>query len=171
MKFEYQGQPVQLEPVVRKYLKAVGKKLRLPKKIKQSVLSDLVTGMLARVEAGENMKHIMDEMGSPLQVAEGINEEMDDLVYVKSPWRWGCMALIILSSLVLLFQGYLGVLMLLANGLVNEIGVIGGVDGPTQFFVTTTVDGQIHGMVMAALLLVMGILGFVKLSHCHKKQE
>ena len=100
MKFEYQGHPVQLDPDVNKYRKAISKKLCLPKEIKQSVLSDLVTGMLVRVEAGESMSKIMDDMGTPLQVAEGINEEMDDLVYVKSPWRWACLVLIILSSLL-----------------------------------------------------------------------
>lgn len=171
MKFEYQGQPVQLEPEVKKYLKSIGKKLRLPKKIKQSVLSDLLTGMLARADDGENMKTIMDDMGTPLQVAEGINEEMDDLVYVKSPWRWACLVLILLSALVLLFQGYLGVLVLLANGMTNTIGIVGGADGPTQIFVTTTAAGSAQGLVMAVILLIMGILGFVKLSHCHKKQE
>ena len=171
MKFEYQGQPVQFEPEVNKYLKAIRKKLRLPKNIKQSVLSDLVTGMLARVEAGESMKNIMDEMGTPLQVAEAINEEMDDQVYVKSPWRWACLTLAILSALALLWKGYFGLWMLLSNGWLHTSGVIGIADGPTQIFVTSTVDGQMHGMLMAAILLVMGILGFIKLSHCHKKQE
>lgn len=175
MKFEYQGQPVQLEPEVKKYLKSIGKKLRLPKKIKQSVLSDLVTGMLARAEGGERMEQIIHDMGTPLQVAEGINEEMDDLVYVKNPWRWACLTLVILCAMVLLMHGYLGVLLFLSNGMLNEIGVIGGVDGPTQIFVTTTVDGyaggQIQSTIMAAILLVMGVIGFVKLSHCHKRQE
>lgn len=171
MKFEYQGQPAQLEPEVKKYLKAIGKKLRLPKKIKQSVLSDLLTGMLARVEDGESMAKIMDEMGTPLQVAEGINEEMDDLVYVKSPWRWACLALVIVCTMVLFMHGYLGVLLFLANSMLNEMGVIGGVDGPTQIFVTTTVDGQMQGTITAVILLVMGMIGFVKLSHCHKRQE
>lgn len=171
MKFEYQGHPVQLDPDVNKYLKAISKKLCLPKEIKQSVLSDLVTGMLVRVEAGESMSKIMDDMGTPLQVAEGINEEMDDLVYVKSPWRWACLVLIILSSLALLWKGYLGLWMLLSNRLLHTSGVIGVADGPTQIFVTTTMVSRMHGLFVAVLLLVMGILGFVKLSHCHKKQE
>lgn len=171
MKFEYQGQPVQLEPEVKKYMKSIGKKLRLPKKIRQSVLSDLLTGMLARVEDGQNMKTIMDDMGTPLQVAEGINEEMDDFVYVKSPWRWACLVLIILSVLALLWKGYWGLWMLLSNRLLYTSGLIGVADGPTQIFVTTTMVGRMHGLFMAVLLLVMGILGFVKLSHCHKKKE
>ncbi len=171
MKFEYQGQPVQLEPEVNQYLKAIAKKLRLPKKIKQSVLSDLVTGMLARAEAGESMAEIMEDMGTPLQVAKGINEEMDDFVYVKSPWRWACMLLIVMSVMVLLMHGYWGVWLFLSNGMLNKIGVIGDADGPTQIFVSTAVEGQVREMVTAGILLIMGVLGFVKLSHCHKKQE
>lgn len=171
MKFEYQGQPVQLEPEVNQYLKVIAKKLRLPKKIKQSVLSDLVTGMLARAEAGESMAEIMEDMGTPLRVARGINEEMDDFVYVKSPWRWACLVLIILCTMVLLMHGYWGVWLFLSNGMLNKIGVIGGADGPTQIFVSTAVEGQVREMVTAGILLIMGVLGFVKLSHCHKKQE
>ena len=171
MKFEYQGQPVRLEPEVKKYLRAIGRKLRLPKKIKQSVLSDLITGILVRVEAGESMEQVVRDVGTPLQVAEGINEEMDDLVYVKNPWRWACLALIVICAMVLMMHGYLGVLLFLFNAILNKLGVLGGVDGPTQIIISTTVDGQMQGMVMAAILLIMGVIGFVKLSHCRKKQE
>lgn len=167
MKLEYQGRPVQLEPEVKKYLSAIGKKLRLPKKIKQSVLSDLVTGMLVRVEEGESMEQVIQDMGTPAQVAEGINEEMDDLVYVKSPWRWACLGLVIICSMVLLMHGYLGLWMFLSNGMLT----IEGTDGPTQIFVTSTVDGRMQGTIIALILLIMGVIGFVKLSHCHKTQE
>lgn len=168
MEFEYEGQSVQLAPEVKKYLRSIGNKLRLPKKIKQSVLSDLVTGMLARVEGGESMEQIIHEMGTPLQVAEGINEEMDDFVYIKSPWRWACLALVIICAIVLLMHGYWGVLLFLFNSMLDKIG---GMEGPTQIFVTTTKVGQIQGMITPALLMIMGVLGFVQLSHCPKQKE
>ena len=171
MKYEYNGERVKLDPKVKKYLKTVARKLRLPKEIKESVMSDLLTGIYARIEGGESIETVLKQMGTPLQVAEGINMEMDDVAYTKSPWRWACLVLIILSAAVLLMQGATGVLLLLANGAFSSIGVIGGVDGPAQIYVTTTPGAEIHSIVMAAILLVMGILGFCRLSRCQKKQE
>ncbi len=81
------------------------------------------------------------------------------------------MLLIIMSVMVLLTHGYWGVWLFLSNGMLNNMGVIGGTDGPTQIFVSTTADGQMREMVTAGILLIMGVIGFVKLSHCHKKQE
>lgn len=171
MKFEHQKQSVALSPEVKQYLKAVEKKLRLPKKIKQSVLSDLITEMSARAEAGERMEQVIKDMGTPLQVAQSIHAEMDDLVYVKSPWRWACLGLVVICAFVLIMRGYSGALLFLVNKMLNNAGPIGGFDGPTQIFVTAPVDRQIPSMIMAGLLLVMGVIGFINLSHCHKKQE
>ncbi len=171
MKYEYQGKQVELPAQVRKYLKAVEKKLRLPREIRRSVLSDLLTGIYARLEKGEPAECVLENMGTAQQVAQGINEEMDEFVYVKSPWRWGCLAVIVCSSVVLLMQGTAGVWLALLNISVNSLGKLGGADGPTRILVTTAPEMQLKSMVVAGILLLMGILGFVKLSRCQKKQE
>lgn len=170
MKCKDNGRKANVSPEIKKYLKAVERKLRLPKNIRCSVLSDLLTEMYARVENGEDMKEILGEMGTPQQVADGINQEMDEFAYTKSPWRWACLALIVICSGILLMQGPARIMLILANSLLNKVAAIGGVDGPTQIYVTTTMSSQIPGMIMAGMLLVMGILGFYKLSHYQKKQ-
>lgn len=165
MKSEYHRHTEKPAPEVRKYLKAIGKKLRLSKKMKQSVLSDLMTEIYARMEAGEPVEQVICQMGSPLQVAEGINREMSDLIYVKSPWRWACLALAVACGLVLLGNG---ISFILEN---QVVGTIGGMDGPTQIFVTTSPVSQVHHLLMTGMLLIMGILGFVTLSHGHRKKD
>ena len=47
-----------------------------------------------------------------------------------------------------------------------SIGVIGGADGPTAIFVTST---PATGYLIALVLLVVGIWGFLRLSRCLKK--
>lgn len=170
MKYEYNGQQITLPDNVSRYLKKVESKLRLPKKIRDNVLSDLVTGMCVRNENGETYEKIMEDMGNPSQVAEGLNREMEEFTYGKSPWRWGCLGISILSALVLLARGISHFSMFLANTLIHQAGVIGGADGPTAIFVSTAPGSQIPSLIVAAVLLVMGVIGFYALGHLeHKK--
>ena len=50
-----------------------------------------------------------------------------------------------------------------------SIGIIGGADGPTAVFVTTsTTDMPLPSAGMYVLLLVMGVIGFIALSKIKK---
>ena len=70
-----------------------------------------------------------------------------------------------------LYKGGAGLLAaMLSFALFNEsVGIIGGVDGPTQIFIAQSQDSMIQGMVMTALVLVMSVLGFYFLGHMRKK--
>ena len=77
----------------------------------------------------------------------------------KNPWRWGCLVVAIIGALSLLWQG---VIMVLAYTLTrNEaasIGIIGGADGPTAIFVTTTMAPIAYKVIIPLILLVIGII-------------
>ena len=134
-------------------------------------MNDFISSIQGRREAGQTDEEIFAELGSPKKVAAELNEQMKDYTYVKSPWRWVCFALIIICSMALLYKGGPGLLAAMFSfTLFNEsIGIIGGVDGPTQIFIAQSPDSMIHGMVMTALVLVMSILGFYFLGHMRKK--
>lgn len=87
----------------------------------------------------------------------------------KNPWRWGCLVVAIIGALSLLWQG---VIMVLAYTLTrNEaasIGIIGGADGPTAIFVSTTV-APAYSIIVPLILLILGMVGFFLL--CHKKRK
>lgn len=169
MKFEYNGQQIELPDNVRKYVKAVQRKLKLPKKIRDNVLSDLITGMCSRNENGESYEKIMETMGTPAQIAAGLNEEMSDFAFHKSPWRWGCLAVSILSAGVIFMKGLGSFSLFFANRIINSVGVIGGADGPTAVFVTTSPGIESVSIVVAAILLVMSLIGFYALGHLKHK--
>ena len=159
------------EKKLKKYTKAVKRRLNLPSDVKKRVMTDFESAIQSRKEAGKTDDEIFAELGTPAQVSADLNEQMKEFAYIKSPWRWVCFALIIVCSMTLLYKGGAGLLAaMLSFALFNEsVGIIGGVDGPTQIFIAQSPDSMIHGMVMTALVLVMSILGFYFLGHMRKK--
>ncbi len=161
MKYQYNGQQIDLPKSVTHYVKAVERHLSLPKKIRRRVLSDLLTGMCARNENGESYQEILASMGTPTQVAQGINEEMADFAYRKSPWRFLFLGLSIVCCFLLLYYFMIG----------DTLGAIGGADGPTVIFVTSSFPAFFQFQILSVIvLLIVGILGFLLLRHLKPKR-
>lgn len=159
------------EKKMKKYLRAVKRKLNLPSDVKKRVMTDFVSSIESRREAGKSDGEIYAELGSPAEAAAGLNEQMKEYAYSKSPWRWVCLALVIICALSLLFRGGLGLLAVVLSFFLYDpdVGAIGSSDGPTQIFIAMPQDSMIHSMVMTALVLVMSIIGFHYLGHMRKK--
>ena len=152
------------------YLNAIARRLNRPRDIKERVINDLASSIEGRREAGKTDEEIFAELGSPKKVAAELNEQLKDYTFVKSPWRWVCFALILLCIASLLLKGFIGILAYALTLSVNaSVGVIGGADGPTAIFVTSSPDAWLYQMGITLLLLVMGILGFYRLSRCPRK--
>ena len=117
---------------MKKYTNAIERKLNMPKELRARVMNDFISSIQGRREAGQTDEDIFAELGSPKKVAAELNEQMKDYTYVKSPWRWACLAIIIGCILSLIFGGTIGLLIHLLNASVSSsIGIIGGADGPT----------------------------------------
>ena len=90
----------------------------------------------------------------------------------KSPWRFAFLALA-LVGLWELAGGYLMMLILGITasfpGKASSIGVIGGADGPTAIFVTSSVQSWFR-YALAILMILIGIVGFVKLRNLKTKE-
>ena len=81
-------------------------------------------------------------------------------------------ALAVLSAIILFFGGILETLTFLFNKAVNSsIGTIGGADGPTAIYVTTSKDAWLYQLSICLLLLAMGLIGFFALRRCPKKEN
>ena len=73
-------------------------------------------------------------------------------------------------AVTLIFGGTIGLLIHLLNASVSSsIGIIGGADGPTAIFVTTSPDYIWYQAGITAIVLTMAILGFYRLSRCPRK--
>ena len=153
-----------------KYLRAIRRRLNMPKELKDRVMTDFAGSIDARMELGQSEADIFAELGTPKQVAKDLNDQMKEYTYKKSPWRWGTLALAIVSALCLAYRGLPGLLLILFNKANNaaSIGVIGGADGPTAIFVTHN-SAAFPSAGLYLLLLVMGIIGFIALSKMKQK--
>lgn len=153
-----------------KYLRAVRRRLNMPKQLKDRVMEDFISSIDARMEDGLEESTILTELGAPKDAARELNRQMEEYTYRKSPWRWACLALAVFSGLCLVYRGYANLLLVLFNKANNaSIGIIGGADGPTAVFVTTqTLYSGLPAEIIYTMLLIMGILGFIALGKIKK---
>lgn len=153
---------------MKKYTNAVERRLNLPREVKNRVMSDFISAISARREAGMTDEEIFAELGSPKEAAEAMNEQMKEYTYRKSPWRFAFLALALYEAYKLLglLAGRLAMLFFIMDstavsaGESASIGIIGGADGPTAIFVT---GSPLMSVGWAILLLILGITGYILL--------
>ena len=154
---------------MKKYTDSVERRLNLPRDVKARVMTDFVTSIAARQEAGQTDEQIYAELGDPKKAAADLNEQMKEYVYRKSPWRFLLLALAIAAGLWLAFYAGMQLMVRSLAGQAGDLGIIGGADGPTAIFVTTSSFPDWDIVIMAAALIV-GIAGYIRLRRCKPKK-
>lgn len=157
---------------MEKYIASVRRKLNLPKDVKDRVMSDFISSIRARQEAGQSDETIFAELGDAQKAAADLNEQMKEFAYHKSPWRFLFAALAVyggarvLGSLwAKIWYWLLRLQYIFSPGEAATVGIIGGADGPTAIFVTA--PAAVHYLVPLTLMIV-GIWGFFRLRKCRK---
>ena len=74
------------EQQLARYLRAVRRRLALPREKKDRVIDDLRSAIAERREAGQSDAEILSAFGSPRQAAEELNAQLRADTYRKSPW-------------------------------------------------------------------------------------
>ena len=95
---------------------------------------------------------------------------MKEYAYHKSKWRWAALGAAVLAAVMLISHGAQALLVSLLNLSVreqNSLGIIGGGDGPTALFVTTTWTPE--DMIPWLILLPMGLIGWRMLSRLKRE--
>lgn len=139
---------------IKKYVNAIEWRLRLPWSVRRRIMTDLAGDITARLEEGKSYEQVMEELGSPEQVAAEFNAQFGEKSSLrKSLWQWVFLAGVILCGLSLLKDFIL-------QQKASSIGIIGGADGPTAIYITTTalctVWPLLAGFVAAFLLAKSG---------------
>lgn len=160
---------------MKKYTKAVERRLNLPRDVRERVMTDFATSIAARQEAGQTDEEIYAELGSPKKAAADLNEQMKEFAYRRSPWRFAFLALAVAAGGKLLL-GWLpvGIMYLVMRLQATmsaaesaSVGIIGGADGPTAIFLTAPVWTNV---LIWVLLLIAGIAGYLALRRCRRKE-
>ena len=105
---------------MKRYMTAIERKLNLPRGVKVRVMSDLMSSVAARREAGQTDEEIFADLGTPETVAAELNEQMKEYAYTKSSWRWAALAGAVIAAGMLIFRSVTGLLVLLLNFSVGE---------------------------------------------------
>ena len=156
---------------MEKFLRRVKRRLELPRDLKERVMTDLVSSVQARRDAGKTDAQIMDELGSPKEVSALLNEQMKEYTFRKSPWCFLFAALGIYGAARLLGSLISRIIAFFAGVSIAvresaTIGVIGGADGPTAIFVTAP---RWTGLTVSVGALIVGAVGFLLLRRCKRK--
>lgn len=161
-----------LSPVLRKYLRQVLRKLNLPGSIRRRISNDLKTSMLGKQETGMTDREIIACMGSPKEVAAEFHEQMPECCYRKHPLRFVCLGLSVLSFLALIYEFLINRLLTgLLNTNAESIGIIGGADGPTTVFITSTVrKGLSPDTLVFLTVMILGLVGYFWFRRRKKKE-
>ena len=156
---------------MKKYIQSVARRLNLSKGVRERVISDFESSIAARLESGMSEEEVYAELGTPKKAAADLNEQMKGFTYHKSPWRFLFAGLAVYSGVRLLDRLWTQIVVWWVTGAFQakegaSIGIICGADGPTAIFVTTPVWTS---WALPALLLVLGIWGFLRLRKCKQK--
>lgn len=157
---------------IKKYVNAVERRLNMPRDVRARVMSDFRSSISARREAGESVEEILESLGSPKEAAAELNRQMEEYTYKKSPWRFAFLGAAIIGGLYLLGELITMILVYAMTGSeAQSMGVIGGADGPTAIFVTSSADPFTTEVKIALSVaaLAAGIFGFYKFSRMKRK--
>ena len=151
-----------------RYIKAVSRRLDLPRELRERVISDFSTTINARVEAGESPEEVLSSMGSPKSAAAELNDQMREYVCRRSPWRFAFLALAVagLVGTVIWFNVVVSVNVTVPH----SVAIIGGADGPTSILVAAKGSPELEMAGWIALMLA-GIAGFILMSMRRVKKK
>ncbi len=159
------------EKKMKTYCNAVERRLNMPRETRSRVMRDFISGIAARREAGQTDEEIFAELGAPKKAAADLNEQMKEFTYRKSPWRFACLALAVLSGGWIFIYEVVGYIVIHGFRLYRDgfsVGVIGGADGPTAIFVTRTTGTDWDLIFMVAIFLA-SLLGYFLLKRRKRK--
>ena len=136
------------------YIRKVLRMLDIPKNKKQQIARDLREIFCSSYERGESYEQIVERLGPPETFAKDIAAELD-VPYGKN--NTGCVIL----SLLTMFLGTVSLAVYIVAAFLTRsrdysFGTVGGFDGPTQIYVTSSTNFD-----WSVLLLVFGIFSLV----------
>lgn len=168
MKWKIGSMTLDILPPVKRYMNAIERRLHTDRKTRARIMMELAGDLQSRRESGQSDEAIMQEMGTPDEVAAEFNAALGVQGTARvSPWRWAFAAL----AAVLLLEPLLE--LLLARFWCSfsypsgaSVGIIGGADGPTAIYVATSFS--LDSLLAMLPWLLGSVAGFLLLGWCRR---
>ena len=152
------------------YIREVEKLLPLPRQAKREVLRDLEEAFDSAKEHGETEEEVIRRLGTPEEFVKSLDEQLGfhrfDEFRRQKRQIWGIAGTFIFSMLCFALYAVHKAL-----GVQRAIeGIIGGADGPTAIFVTTTgPDISFWTWALGVAALIAAVILLVRYIFKHKK--
>lgn len=136
------------------YIHEVERLLPLPRQAKKEVLRDLEEAFASAAEHGETESQLIQRLGSPKEFVESLNEQLGFERLSGEIWkRKQIIAIVCAAILSLLCLGvYSAAKAMGMSRMIESLGVIGGADGPTAIFVTSTGPDILYWMALLGIV-------------------
>lgn len=134
MKWKIGNTTLDVLPPVKRYMNAIERHLRVDRKTRVRIMTELASDFQSRRENGQSDESIMQELGTPEEVAAQFNAALDAPTR-PNRWRWTFVVLAVLILAVALVPMLADKF---AASQAASLGVIGGADGPTSVYVTAS---------------------------------
>lgn len=154
MKWKIGNTTLDVLPPVKRYMNAIERRLRVDRKTRIRIMTELASDFQSRRENGQSDEQIMAELGTPEKVAAEFNGALGTS-NKRSRWRWGFVILAVLVLAVVLLPVLVNKF---AAGQAASLGVIGGADGPTAIYVTAAPAQSLIGILPWLLGCAAGFL-------------
>lgn len=149
MKWKVGSITIDILPPVKRYMNGIERQLRVDRKTRVRIMTELAGDFQSRRESGQSDEQIMAELGTPAEVAAQFNAAFGG-VGTASRWRWAFVVLaVVVVAATLIAQ-------LAAPTL--PAGAIGGADGPTSIYVA---GAPLENMIGVLPWLLGCIAGFL----------
>ena len=168
MKWKIGSMTLDILPPVKRYMYAIERRLHTDRKTRVRIMMELAGDFQSRRESGQSDEAIMQEMGTPDEVAAEFNASLGVQGTARvSPWRWAFAALaavLLLGPLLELLLSRFWFSFSYPSGASG--GVIGGADGPTAIYVATSFS--LDSLLTLLPWLLGSVGGFLLLGWCRR---
>lgn len=134
MKWKIGNTTLDVLPPVKRYMNTIERNLRVDRKTRVRIMTELASDFQSRRESGQSDEAILQELGTPEEVAAQFNAALG-APSSPSRWRW---AFVVLAVLILAVALVPILADQFAANQAASLGVIGGADGPTAVYVSTS---------------------------------
>ena len=98
---------------IKRYVNQLERRLRLPLELKVRINGDIGTEIHQRMESGQTVDQVFQEMGSPDEVAASFNREFSEFEIRKNPIRFLFLIMVVMAAAGELW--YIGALLQMQN--------------------------------------------------------
>ncbi len=157
---------------LNQYLEEIMRRLALPKATKKRIRQDLEQDIQSAIEHGETLEQAIQRIGRPEDVARDFNESLAapaaSLSGKQKAAKVFLIIVIVLCSLSLISTG-MGFLFYFLFSMNQNIGIIGGADGPTAIFVTASFSPiDAVSILLPIIFLITSAWGLKRISRTKK---